>query len=410
MAGTIITVPEGALHPAITHEATRRWLAESGLQDGHSLMRFSPAEAPTPTVRQYLLTKAANAAPDRLDAYIADLLVVGHLLIDSYEADEVVLDGTTGRVFSMWLYEESPQNAELFPLAPSLEALTRFLTAIDEFGGLCGGFAGLAGKTGAQAVAAASALLMSVFTDEEWGDADWGSAGPRSGWDHEIPAFWRMAALIRPMALIAGPGKGLRLDLPKGLLDEEFGADEVVRVAPSRLPAALEHEPTRRFLTEVGLPQEALMFWMDEEETLLLSLPEDRERSKQNPDHDHLWNGTDELPPEAEHLLVLGGLMHDFTVLIDGRTGAVHYAEYDADRVVPVNADISTLAFTVWMHSRQQDLEEEHDFTDDFYHQLADTMIATLASVDPVACLPATDPDDFRYWPEVFHDEAGGVL
>jgi hypothetical protein len=37
-------------------------------------------------------------------------------------------------------------------------------------------------------------------------------------------------------------------------------------------------------------------------------------------------------------------------------------------------------------------------------------MVAVLASVDPVACLPAKDADDYRYWPEVFHDEAGGVL
>ncbi len=37
-------------------------------------------------------------------------------------------------------------------------------------------------------------------------------------------------------------------------------------------------------------------------------------------------------------------------------------------------------------------------------------MIGVLASADPVACLPATGPDGFRYCPEVFHDEAGDVL
>ncbi|MEU0659545.1 SUKH-4 family immunity protein [Streptomyces lavendulocolor] len=62
------------------------------------------------------------------------------------------------------------------------------------------------------------------------------------------------------------------------------------------------------------------------------------------------------------------------------------------------------------MHSREQRIDKEHDLTGDFYHQLADAMVAVLASVDPVACLPATGPDDYRYWPEVFHDEAGGVL
>ncbi|MFD9287372.1 SUKH-4 family immunity protein [Streptomyces sp. NPDC060030] len=84
-----------------------------------------------------------------------------------------------------------------------------------------------------------------------------------------------------------------------------------------------------------------------------------------------------------------------------------------SDTVTPVNADVSTLAFTVWMHSRQRKLEEEYELTremGEFYHQVADTMVAVLATADPVACLPATGPDDYRYWPEVFHDEAGGVL
>ncbi|MEU8171840.1 hypothetical protein AB0C14_03100 [Microbispora hainanensis] len=37
-------------------------------------------------------------------------------------------------------------------------------------------------------------------------------------------------------------------------------------------------------------------------------------------------------------------------------------------------------------------------------------VLATLAAVDPVACLPPAGADDFRFWPEVFHDAAGGVL
>ncbi|CAM5567596.1 SUKH-4 family immunity protein [Streptomyces olivaceoviridis] len=108
--------------------------------------------------------------------------------------------------------------------------------------------------------------------------------------------------------------------------------------------------------------------------------------------------------------MVLGGLVHDFDLLVDGRTGALFHTELGADHVVPVNADVSTLAFTLWLHQREQALDKEHGFTQDFHHRLADTMIEVLASVDPVACAPAAAPDDYRYWPEVFHDEAGGVL
>jgi hypothetical protein len=403
-----VTVPEDMLHPAITHEATRSRLTAAGLPvDGP--VRFAlTAGSRARTVGRYLADEGGD--PAKLAPDIAGLLFIGHLRgSDGEDSDEVVLDGATGRVFTMWLYGKSPESAKLFPLAPSLDALVRFVSAVGDFGSLRGRFAGLAERPGAGVVAAASALLMSVFTQEDWGEDGWGDAGAPSGWAHAVPPFWRMIAVIRPMALIAGPGQGLRLELPKGLLDEEFGADDMVRVDPSELPAALTHEPTRRFLTDVGLPRDAQMFCMEPED-LLVPLPDDRERSKQNPAHQHLWNGSDTLPPDAEHLLVLGGLMHDFTVLVDGRTGEVHYAEYDADRVVPVNADVSTLAFTVWLHNRERQLDEEHDFTDDFYYQLAVTMTDTLAAVDPVACLPATDPDDYRYWPEVFHDCAGAVL
>ncbi|MFF3313910.1 SUKH-4 family immunity protein [Streptomyces sp. NPDC003035] len=113
---------------------------------------------------------------------------------------------------------------------------------------------------------------------------------------------------------------------------------------------------------------------------------------------------------EADRLICLGSLIHDFEVVIDGRTGLLSYRSYDDAATTPVNADVSTLAFTIWMFSREQRLDEEPGFTRDFYHQLADTMIEVLASVDPVACLPSTGEDDYRYWPGVFHDEAGGVL
>ncbi|WNO70465.1 SUKH-4 family immunity protein [Streptomyces sp. AM8-1-1] len=408
MSTTDFVVPAHALPASITHEATRRRLTGTGLPAEHRLIRFAPlAESRVVSVPALL---AEGADPAQLDPYIADLLLIGHLRIDEYDAQEVVLDGASGRVFSMDLFEKSPGLIDVIPLAPSLDALARFLEHVDDFRSMRGRFAALTGRTGPDAVAEASRLLMSAFTDEDWGHEGWGTVHPPSEWEHPLPAFWRIAAVIRPLALVAGPGQGLRLDLPTGLLDDEFGPDEMVRIEASALPAALVHEPTRRFLTEVGLPRDGIMFGMDGDDTPLPTLPEDRASSQRNPAHRHLWNGTDELPPDAEHMVVLGGLMHDFIVLIDGRTGALHYAEYNADRVVPVNADISTLAFTVWMHSREGRLDEEHHFTHGFYHQLAETMTEVLSSVDPVACLPATDEDDYRYWPEVFHDEAGAVL
>ena len=78
----------------------------------------------------------------------------------------------------------------------------------------------------------------------------------------------------------------------------------------------------------------------------------------------------------------------------------------------PLNADISTLAFTFWLIHREKSLDANHGLTD-AYEQLADTMTRTLATLDRTACDPTgTTPDDdgWRYWPEVFEDQASGGL
>ncbi|MGW5677403.1 SUKH-4 family immunity protein [Streptomyces sp. NPDC003860] len=396
MSASHVVVPEQALHPSIVHAPTRRALTRGAGLHGHGLVSFHPLAAPVaPTVRERLI--ALGGDPAELDGELAELVLIGHLVVEGDpEGEEVVVDGTTGRVHSMWLYEKSPGTAEVFPLAPSVDALLRFLGAVDEFRSRSGRFAALAGRSGPAAVQEAEALFMEVLDAEEWGEDGWGAAEPPSDGEHEIPALWRIAATVRPLGLMAGPGRGLALELPVGLLEDAFGADEVVRLAEEQLPAALVHEPTRRFLTEVGLPGDGNMFSGPAAEPLPV-VARDRE-------------GGGPLPVDAEHLIVLGGLVHDFEVLLDGRSGALSYAQFGSADVVPVNADVSTLAFTLWLHQCERELNEEHDFTQDFYHPLADTMVEVLASVDPVACVPAAHPDDFRYWPEVFHDEAGGVL
>ncbi|MGW2081962.1 SUKH-4 family immunity protein [Streptomyces sp. NPDC001939] len=400
MSATSVVVPTHALPASITHEATRRRLTGAGLPAQHGLMRFGPlAESRMVTVPALL---AEGADPGKLDPYIADLLLIGHLRCGEDDAQEVVLDGATGRVFSMYLFEDSPGLIEVIPLAPSVDALARLLEYVDDFRLMRGDFGALAGKTGTDAVTEASTLLMSAFTNEDWGKDGWGSAATPSAGGNPLPAFWRIAALIRPLALIARPGTGLRLNLPTGLLDREFSPEEIIRIEPSALPTALVHEPTRQFLTEVGLPRAVLgVFGLWRDQNLLAPLAE-------------ATTPTDEdfrkLPAGADKLICLGSLGHDFEVVIDGSTGLLSYHLYGNDTTTPVNTDISTLAFTIWMYSREQRLNEEHDFTQDFYDQLADTMIEVLSSLDPVACLPPTDEDDYRYWPEAFQDEAGGVL
>ncbi|WP_206191357.1 SUKH-4 family immunity protein, partial [Streptomyces niveiscabiei] len=117
---------------------------------------------------------------------------------------------------------------------------------------------------------------------------------------------------------------------------------------------------------------------------------------------------THELPPQAPHLIRLGSLLEDTSLVLDGTTGAVLSYTFPDKTLRPLNADISTLAFTFWLIHRERTLDALHDLTHT-YDQLTEAMNHTLAAVDPTAVL-LTEDDDWRYWPEVFGDEAGGGL
>ncbi|MEO3826314.1 SUKH-4 family immunity protein [Actinomadura sp. B10D3] len=351
--------------------------------------------------------------PGELDPYIAGLEVVGHLLSEEQEAQAVVRDVDTGRVFSLEVYR--PDLVDLDALAPSVEALHRMVAVVAEAEGLRGRFADLAGHTGTEPVKEALQRLVAAFREEGWGPDGWGPAGGPDQWPYSLPTLWRIMAVIKPMALIASPGRGLRLDLPAQVVEDAFGVDGLVRFAPENLPAALSHEPTRRFLSEVGLPADATLFFASEAGKPLRTVLEYRKEFLRNPSLGHLHDSVRCNPPAqaADHLFVIGDLAYDLNVVLDGRTGEVHHAHYTCDQLTPLNADVSTLAFAVWMYAMEQELRGPYDLTGDtgdFYHHLADTMVTALATFDPVACLPSTGKDDFRYWPETFHDAAGGVL
>jgi hypothetical protein len=325
---------------------------------------------------------------DRLPAELRDQLVIGGLLGPAgLETESVLLDGATGEVSTTFLFHDRPDLMDRRPLAPSLPTLVRFAAATDELAGLRGQFAAYAGRYGTKAVAEASRQLLAVFEE---------------GADGEPAPFWKMAALIRPLALAAGPGtaSGLALDLPVRLLDEEFGRGGVVRFEEVDFPATLDHEPTRRFLRETGLPEDGFLFQLDTD-LPLRTLAEYYADERELPDA--------RLPARAEHLIRLGYLIEDNSLVVDGTTGAVLNWSEPEGVLRPLNTDLSTLAFTLWLLHREHAIDEAsgHALTSDTYDQLALTMIQVLSSVDP-AC--TTTDADWHYWTELFQDEAGGVL
>ncbi|MCF1595802.1 SUKH-4 family immunity protein [Streptomyces muensis] len=386
---TAIILTEAELGPYITHAETRRWLTGPGLPYDSGVLSFAELCREDREGREVLRTVAETAGdPDgRLAAELRDQLVIGGLLgPGGLAAESVLLDGATGEISTTYFLYDRPDLMDRRALAPSLRTLVRFAEATDELAGLRGQFASYVGRYGPKAVAEASRHLLAVFEE---------------GTDGEPAPFWKMAALIRPLALVAGRAgaSGLALDLPSRLLDQEFGQGKVVRFEEVDFPATLTHEPTRRFLREVGLPENGFLFSLDTDVPLqtLAEYHADEE-----------W--ADELPAGAGRLIRLGHLVEDNSLVIDGATGAVlNWSEPEA-RLFPLNTDVSTLAFTLWLLHREQAIDEEsgHELTTpDTYDQLAITMLQVLSAVDPTGLRA----DDGRhYWTEVFQDEASGVF
>ncbi|MFI9806095.1 SUKH-4 family immunity protein [Streptomyces sp. NPDC052301] len=373
-----ITLTEAELDRYVTHAPTRGLLGDSGLPTETDLLTFSP-------LRTHGLRKFADAAdaPFRVAAELRDRLVIGELLNPAgMERESILLDGATGELTTAYLFD--PSGAR--PFAPSLHTLLRFAAVTEELAGLRGRFASLAGRYGPEAAAEATRRLLSLFAE---------------GTDGQVPPYWKAAALIRPLSLAAGPGtaSGLTLDVPARMLDQEFGQGRVTRFEEVDFPSTLSHEPTRRFLRETGLPEQAVLFHADTD----VPLPTLREyMADERGDYP-----LSDLPAHCDHLIRLGHLIGDNSLVIDGRTGAVLTFSEPEATLYPLNTDVSTLAYTLWLlhHERTIDAHLRHELTTTAYDHLAAAMIHTLSTADPT-----TPRTPWHYWTELFQDERGGVL
>ncbi|MFI1730295.1 SUKH-4 family immunity protein [Streptomyces acidicola] len=405
VGGGTITLTDEELGPYVTHAGTRRWLTGPGLPHESALLGFGALREGTGLRRVAELVADAGVLAQEL----RDQLVIGSLRTLDRDLESIVLDGTTGEI-STTSFHRDPGLMDLSPLAPSLEALLRFAEATEELVESRGRFATFEGRVGPKPVAAMTSHLTSHLTFHLTSHltsqgTSFLAARSESDEVRDLAPYWRMAALIRPLARIAGPGDGLALKLPPRLLDEEFGAGGIMRFEEVDFPTTLVHGPTRRFLTEFGLPEDGFMFQLDTE----VALPTLSEYyAEERPG----YLTATELPVNADRLIRLGQLLHDTSLVVDGTTGAI-LCWSEPDRTLrPLNADISTLAFTVWLIHREKALDARYDLTES-YAQLAATMTETLATVDPIACdrTPTTPDDDgWRYWPGIFEDQTSGTL
>lgn len=363
-----IIFTEDELNPYATQRPTHHWPTGPGLAHLHGLPvdgGLLPFALPY-TDRSH--TDRSHTAPGAAG--------------DPEGRSAVLLDGARGEISATYFLHAHPDRMDARPLAPSLEKLARFATAADELAALRGQFASYAGRLGPRARAEVTRRLLAVF---EGGAGGTERAQSSNGGSGGSGLFWRLAAVVRPLALAAGPctTSGLAFDLPARLLDEEFGSGAVVRFEDVDLPRTLTHAPTRRFLRERGLPEEVSRFSL-ETDTPLQTLAEYRADVR----GDALTE--QRLPAGADRLIRLGSLPADTCLVLDGATGAVlTWSEPDLG-LRPLNADISTLAFTFWLIRRERALEAVHALTE-AYDRLADTMCRTLAAVDPTSCDPVSD-------------------
>lgn len=135
---------------------------------------------------------------------------------------------------------------------------------------------------------------------------------------------------------------GLALDLPARLLDEEFGQSRVWRFEDFDFPATLTHEPTRRFLRDMGLPEDHGFFQLDTD----IPLPTLAEYLADA--------GSGRLPDRAAHLIRLGHFVEGSSLVVDGTTGAILNWSETESTLCPLGADLSTLAFTLWLLHREK--------------------------------------------------------
>jgi hypothetical protein len=380
----VIRLTEDQLDPYVTHAPTRHRLTGPGLPSDGALLTFTALR----TCGLRTVAQSTDADDPDLPTELRDRLVIGELLAPAgMDPESILLDGGTGEISTAYLFELMDSR----PLAPSLEVLVRFATVTEELADLRGQFASYAGRHGTKAAAEASRRLLALFEE---------------GTDGRVPPYWKAAALIRPLALAAGPGtdSGLTLDVPARLLDEEFGYGRVARYEDVDFPSTLTHEPTRRFLRETGLPEQTVLFRLDTEvplQTLAEYAADDRPGTA----------SPFELPARADHLIRLGHLVEDNSLVVDGATGEVlNWIEPEA-RLYPLNTDVSTLAFTLWLHHRERTIDRalSHELSTEAYDQLAATMLQVLTSIDPTATATTTAAD-WHYWTQAFQDEPGGVL
>ncbi|MFB7274628.1 SUKH-4 family immunity protein [Streptomyces sp. NPDC056244] len=205
-------------------------------------------------------------------------------------------------------------------------------------------------------------------------------------------------------------GTGAGAERLARLLDEAFGADQVVRVDPERLHPAITHEPTRAFLTGTGLMRRA---------GLLRLTPDPEGGARQVSD---LFPDDEETEDTGE-FVVLGRFaaegrhdeqaeyaegdedeQHDSYeeyIVLDGRTGRIHALDDPSDSRLLASGLYSFTLFALalaWLRTGREIFEESAGrYGPEAVAESTETLLGLIRDHDPA--LLGTEHEDMEVSP-----------
>ncbi|MEU6709551.1 SUKH-4 family immunity protein [Streptomyces wuyuanensis] len=387
-------LPAEALPEALVHAPSREFLVSSGLPGTAAELDFTAlGEGPL----QPFTTRGGRPVGD------GRLRVLG---TTAYCGSRVVLDGVTGTV--LLAGGGAPRSAGG---QPAFDPLASSLPALAELIGVCEWVSESARRTGAYDGRRGPDVMADVL---EAAARRLRTADPELFGAETAPAHWRTCLLVRSLAWGARPGPA---DGPAHVFGPDLvrdlsrldGDGRVRRYRPEELPEQLTHVPTRRLLTEAGLPLGGELFGVGDEPL--------RTMAEAHPDtFAGTGSGTSTGRGHQRDFLAVGWWPHDLVVALDGATGRLELPDWygEGRPAAYLNRDLSALLYAWWVYER---LRRE------WYRWDGGAAADTWRVFDPFALLSsrvdamveAVDPEAFRTpdhsWRMLAEDpHTGGLL
>ncbi|GGU73392.1 hypothetical protein GCM10010211_44120 [Streptomyces albospinus] len=334
-----------ALPPALTHEPSRRFLVAHGLPEEAADLQFTaardgqlkPLRGDGAIGEKGTATAAGDSAP-------STLLLLGD---DYYCEAQLALDGASGRVYLLAEEHDGWRGDLLASGVPELAGLIREIEAVSAPPRGSDPYGGRRGPAVIAEVRRHAEERMRRIDPELF-------AGPTP------PAHWPTSLLVR--TLHWGTKRGAPGELAYVLTPElvaQIDVDgQVRRYTPDELPPQLTHEPTRRLLTEIGLPCDAGFFTPHDGplRTMAEAHPDEYDAPAAEPGDDHPGTDQDDQPSRdyQRNFLALGWWPHDLVIALDGATGRVELPDWydDGDPAAYLHRDVSALLHACWTYGQ----------------------------------------------------------